>query len=140
MRLSRVAFISCHGYLDPSSGAARATRELLELLAARGADGRALATGVLDFRAETPLERVLGTAGVPVRRGRAVLCGGGSVPAFDLVLGGARVTLLATASSRIERSPTGASRRRCSTWPSRSSSASGRRCCSPTAATPPIAS
>jgi hypothetical protein len=35
MRLSRVAFISCHGYLDPSSGAARATRELL---ASRGAD------------------------------------------------------------------------------------------------------
>jgi hypothetical protein len=30
MRLSRVAFISCHGYLDPSSGAARATREALD--------------------------------------------------------------------------------------------------------------
>src|SRR5262245_23247728 len=107
MRLSRVAFISCHGYLDPSSGAARATRELLELLATRGADCRALATGVLDFRAETPLERVAGTAGVPVRRGRAVLGGGGSMPAFDLVLGGVRVTLLATGSSRIERSPDG---------------------------------
>jgi hypothetical protein len=97
MRLCRVAFISCHGYLDPSSGAARATRELLELLAARGADCRALTTGVLDFRAEHALERGLGAARVPVRRGRAILCCGGSVPAFDLVLGGVRVTLLATA-------------------------------------------
>jgi hypothetical protein len=44
-----LAFI--HSYLDPSSGAALATRELLELLATRGWDCRALICGVLDYRA-----------------------------------------------------------------------------------------
>ena len=37
----RLLFASIHSYLDPSSGAALATRELLELLAARGWDCRA---------------------------------------------------------------------------------------------------
>ena len=38
MSLERLLFASIHGYLDPSSGAALATRDLLELLAARGVD------------------------------------------------------------------------------------------------------
>ena len=52
----RLLFASIHSYLDPSSGAALATRELLELLAARGWDCRALTCGVLDYQNETPLE------------------------------------------------------------------------------------
>ncbi len=34
----RVLFASCHGYIDPSSGAAISARHLLELLVARGHD------------------------------------------------------------------------------------------------------
>jgi len=44
----RLLFSSVHCYLDPSSGAALCARELLELLAARGADCRVLATGIVD--------------------------------------------------------------------------------------------
>ena len=36
MNANRLLFASIHCYLDPSSGAAICTRELLELLAARG--------------------------------------------------------------------------------------------------------
>jgi hypothetical protein len=54
-------FASIHSYVDPSSGAALATREVLELLAARGWDCRAFTCGVLDYQNETPLEDVLAT-------------------------------------------------------------------------------
>jgi glycosyltransferase involved in cell wall biosynthesis len=97
----RLLFASVHGYVDPSSGAAQATRDLLELLAARGHDCRVLSTGVLDYRGETPLAGVLAAPGVPPRRAR--LSAGGEADVFDLELHGVRATLLATASSRIER-------------------------------------
>ncbi len=45
----RLLFASIHSYLDPSSGAAVGTRELLDLLAARGMDCRVLCAGVLDY-------------------------------------------------------------------------------------------
>ena len=51
----RLLFASIHSDLDPSGGAALSTRELLELLAARGADCRALTAGVLDYERETTL-------------------------------------------------------------------------------------
>jgi glycosyltransferase involved in cell wall biosynthesis len=105
VRVTRIAFISCHSYLDPSSGAARSIRDLLEMLVARGADCRALSTGVLDFRHETPLQAALNTLGVPIRPARATLTPNGEVGVFDLVLRGVRVTLLPTASSRLGRSP-----------------------------------
>ena len=44
----RLLFGSIHCYLDPFSGAALCTRELLELLATRGMDCRVLTTGILD--------------------------------------------------------------------------------------------
>ena len=44
----RLLFSSIHCYLDLSSGAALCTREVLELLAARGMDCRVLTTGILD--------------------------------------------------------------------------------------------
>jgi hypothetical protein len=45
----RLLFASVHSFLDPSSGAALATRDVLELLATRGWDCRAHGCGVLDY-------------------------------------------------------------------------------------------
>ena len=101
----RVLFASTHGYLDPSSGAALATRDLLELLAGRGHDCRALATGVLDYEGETRLDEVLDGLGLDPRRVAAGLGNGHSVEVHDLELGGVRVTLMPTGSSRAERAP-----------------------------------
>ena len=103
----RLLFSSIHSYLDPSSGAALATRELLELLAARGMDCRVLCTGVLDYERETPLDELLASLGLPVSRFQAALGGGRTSDVLDLTVGGVRVTLLPTASSRAERSPDG---------------------------------
>jgi hypothetical protein len=101
----RLLFASIHSYLDPSSGAALATRELLELLAARGWDCRALTCGVLDYQNETPLEGVLAAIERPTARVGAALSRGGEAEVFDLELNGVRVTLLPTAYSRAERAP-----------------------------------
>lgn len=105
MTLERLLFASCHGYVDPSNGAATATRDLMELLASRGVDCRVLSTGILDYHQETPLGPILDGLGVEVRRSRASLSGGDTADVYDLDLGGVRVTLLPTASSRIEHSP-----------------------------------
>ena len=105
MGLERLLFASCHGYIDPSNGAATATRDLLELLATHGVDCRVLSTGVLDFGGETPLGPILAELGVPVRTASAALTAGRAVAVYDLELGGVRVTLLPTASSRLERAP-----------------------------------
>src|SRR4051794_37157852 len=110
----RILFASTHGYLDPSSGAALATREILELLVARGADCRVLSTGVLDYEQETSLEEVVTTLELPAQRRRVVLGRpvvarspdiATSVEVIDMTVGGVRVTLMPTASSRPERSP-----------------------------------
>ena len=101
----RLLFASTHSYLDPSSGAALATRELLELLAKRGWDCRALTCGVLDYQNETPLEEVLAAIERPSSRVGAALSRGGEVEVFDLELDGVRLTLLPTAYSRPERAP-----------------------------------
>ncbi len=105
MKLTRLLFASIHGYLDPSSGAATATRDLLELLAAQGVDCRVLSTGVLDYFQETPLEPILSELGVPVRQPEAVLSWGEMLRVFDLELAGVRITLMPTASSHMGRSP-----------------------------------
>jgi glycosyltransferase involved in cell wall biosynthesis len=101
----RLLFASIHSYLDPSSGAALATREVLQLLAACGWDCRALTCGVLDYAEETPLEDVLSVLERPSPRVGAALSLGGDAEVFDLELDGVRVTLLPTASSRGERAP-----------------------------------
>ena len=69
----RLLFASIHSYLDPSGGAALSTRELLELLAARGADCRVLTAGVLDYERETTLDEVLAGLDLPSQRFRADL-------------------------------------------------------------------
>src|ERR1700722_10857677 len=102
---NRLLFASIHSYLDPSSGAALATRELLELLAGRGWDCRALTCGVLDYQNETPLEDVLAAIERPSQRVGAALSRGGEAEVFDFALDGVRVSLLPTAYSRAERAP-----------------------------------
>src|SRR5271157_3438393 len=64
----RLLFSSIHCYLDPTSGAALCTRELLELLAGRGTDCRVLTIGILDPVRETSLGDVFATLELPVRR------------------------------------------------------------------------
>ena len=101
----RLLFSSIHCYLDPSSGAALCTRELLELLAARGMDCRVLTTGVLDPERETTLDEVLATLELPCQRFWAELGAGRTAKVIDLSVSGVRVTLMPTASSRADRSP-----------------------------------
>jgi glycosyltransferase involved in cell wall biosynthesis len=102
----RLLFASIHSYLDPSSGAALATRELLELLAARDWDCRAFTCGVLDFAHETPLEEVLASVEHPTPPVTAALSRGGHAEVFDLESNGVRITLLPTAHSRADKAPT----------------------------------
>ncbi len=52
----RLLFSSVHCDLDPSGGAALCTREMLEPLAARGMDCRALTMGIMDPERETSLD------------------------------------------------------------------------------------
>ena len=111
MSLQRVLFASTHCLVDPSSGAALATRDILELLAARGVDCRALCGGVLDYEKSTPAEAVLDALAVPYRRAEASLSDGLAAAALDLELGRVRVTLVPTASSRAEHAPTPAEAR-----------------------------
>ena len=102
MSKHRLLFVSVHSYLDLSSGAALATRDLLELLAARGWDCRALACGVLDYDEETPLEDVLAAMDRPFSRAGAAPRGG-EAEVLDLEVNGVRVTLLPTAHSRAQQ-------------------------------------
>src|SRR5438105_3648260 len=123
----RLLFASIHSYLEPSGGAALSTRELLALLATRGADCRALTAGVLDYERETTLDEVLAGLEMPSQRFKVDLvrpvvdtvmarspdhpvvarspCLATSVEVIDLTVECVRVTLMPTASSRAERSP-----------------------------------
>ena len=84
---------------------ALSTRELLEMLAARGADCRVLTAGVLDYERETTLDEVLAGLDLTSQRFQADLGLGGLAEVIDLAVNGVRVTLMPTASSRAERSP-----------------------------------
>lgn len=105
MSLSRLLFASCHSYVDPSSGAAWATRDVLELLVACGVECRAITTGVLSYERETALAPVLRALEVPLRPFTTAREQGEAVDACEFQLGGVGVTLIRTASSRIERAP-----------------------------------
>ncbi len=107
MSRPRLLFASIHGYLDPSGGAALATRELLELLAARGWDCRALTCGILDFERETSVDELLARLELAgsARRMAAAIGGSATAAVVDLEVGGVRVTMMPTASSRAVRAP-----------------------------------
>jgi hypothetical protein len=89
----RLLFAAIHSHFDSSSGAALATREMLELLAGRGMDCRVLSAGVLDHERETSLDDVLATLELPARRFQAELARGGSAEVIDLSVNGVGVTL-----------------------------------------------
>src|SRR5258705_8865073 len=125
----RLLFASIHCYLDPSGGGALSMRELLELMAARGADCRVLTAGILDYERETTLDEMLAGLDLPSQRFRADLRHpvvdavvarspdlatshpvvarspdlATSVEVIDLTVGGVRLTLVPTASSRAEQ-------------------------------------
>ncbi len=102
----RLLFYSIHCHLDPSSGAALCTRELLELLAGRGMDCRVLTTGILDPEGESSLDELLATLELPAGRFQAQLGPGRAAQVVvDLDVNGVRVTVMPVASSRAERSP-----------------------------------
>ncbi|MGO8897645.1 MAG: hypothetical protein ACLQU5_04765 [Isosphaeraceae bacterium] len=64
-----------------------------------------LTTGILDPERETSLDEVLATLELPVQWFQAELRPGGSAEVIDLGVNGVRVTLMPTASSCAERSP-----------------------------------
>ena len=66
----------------------------------------------------------------PYRRVQAELRTGGAAEVIDLGLNGVRVTLSPRRPAAPSGRPTRGMRRFSSNWPSRSSSGSGRRCCS----------
>jgi len=101
----RLLFASIHSDLDLSSGAALATRVLLELLAGSDMDRRVLSAGVLDHERGTSLDEVLATLELTVRRFLAELGPGRSAEVIDLAVKGVRLALMPTASSPAERSP-----------------------------------
>jgi glycosyltransferase involved in cell wall biosynthesis len=103
--VKRLLFVSLHSYLDPSSGAALCTRELLERLNARGVECRAFTAGLLDYEQETRLEAVLDTLDAPYQSVRASLSGDRFANVLDLTLAGVRVTLLPTSSSHPPHAP-----------------------------------
>jgi glycosyltransferase involved in cell wall biosynthesis len=107
MTANRLLFASIHCYLDPASGAALCSREVLELLSARGWDCRALTCGILDYREETSVDELLDKVELSgaARRMNAALPRGGAAEVVDLEAGGVRVTILPMSSSRAERAP-----------------------------------
>ena len=67
----RLLFASYHGYVDPSSGAAIATRDLLELLVARAWDARVLCGPALDFERGASLRQLLSDQQIAYRERRS---------------------------------------------------------------------
>jgi glycosyltransferase involved in cell wall biosynthesis len=98
-------FASVHSYLDPSSGAALATRDLLELMAARGWECRALTAGLLDYEQDTPFAIVLESLGLAYDEARIMLARGGESSVYQLEVNGVCVTTMPTHSSRPDRAP-----------------------------------
>ena len=128
MKTGRLLFASIHCYLDPSSGAALATRELLELLAARGWDCRAVTCGILDYQRETSLDdaledpraRGLGPAAERLARARRGRGGGRPGARWRARHGDAHGLQPGRACTRTRSMASGSS-----TWPGRCSAGSG---------------
>jgi glycosyltransferase involved in cell wall biosynthesis len=93
----RLLFGSHHSYWDPSSGAALATRDLLELMASRGWSCEVFCGPQLDFEQETSLRELLDRQGVPYQLRS---CSIGPAP-FQLLRwrqGGVPITIYAPAN------------------------------------------
>jgi glycosyltransferase involved in cell wall biosynthesis len=103
-RHPRVLFASWHCYLDLSSGAALATRDLLELLAARGWDCRVLCGPLLDYDAPPSTEALLQIQGLPFQQ-QPVHVNGAPFQVFQLTRHGVPVTLFDLAGPARRRMP-----------------------------------
>ena len=68
---TRLLFASYHCYADPSSGAAIATRDLLELLAPRAWDARVFCGPALDFERGESFRQLLSDQGTAYRERRS---------------------------------------------------------------------
>ena len=101
----KILFASTHGLLDPSSGAALCTRDMLELLAGAGHDCRSITTGVLDYEGHTPLADVMAAEGWTDPPVETWLSDGRSVLIHDVFLNGVRMTMVPTRESRAHLSP-----------------------------------
>ncbi|WP_165070893.1 glycosyltransferase [Paludisphaera rhizosphaerae] len=97
--LRRLLFASVHGYVDPSSGAACATRDALELLASRGVECRVASTGILSYDRARPVEPLLEAAGVASASDPGA---GGPLGIWSFDLGGVAVRMVRTRSSRLQ--------------------------------------
>jgi hypothetical protein len=99
-RTPRLLFCSYHRLVDPSSGAALATCDLLELLAARGWACGTFCGPHLDFEQAPPSTEVLRARGLPytARSGRA---GDRPFSLFQLVQGGVAVSVFGPFRSRV---------------------------------------
>lgn len=103
-RLRRLLFASVHGYVDPASGAACATRDVLGLLAARGVECRVASMGALPPASSRPMAELLGSIGAAASPEPWPDLGPtASGWAFDL--DGVGVRLLRTRSNRVGESP-----------------------------------
>ena len=83
----RMLFASYHCYLDPSSGAAIATRDLLELLASHGWGVRVFCGPTLDFERRESLAQLLSDQGIAFEE-RTCRQGGGPSPPAPLARAG----------------------------------------------------
>lgn len=88
----RLLFCSYHSFWDPSSGAAVSTRDLLEMLAARGWACGVLCGPHLDYERGRPPEQVLRARGVPVQSARAT-AGGVAYTLHHAIANGVPLTL-----------------------------------------------
>lgn len=103
--MPRLLFASYHSYLDPASGAALATRDLLELLAARGWACAACTAAVTDFDQDVSPERLLAEHGLAadVRKSTAPPA---PFTLYHFVQAGVPVTLFRHHAAEPRREPT----------------------------------
>lgn len=104
--LPRLLFASWHAYLDHSSGAALATRDLFEDLAAHGWDCRVVCGPHFDFGDGRGIPDVLRDLGVPYHVERCAPRAGAAYELFHLTTRGVPVTLYRPAGFDPARAPT----------------------------------
>jgi glycosyltransferase involved in cell wall biosynthesis len=104
MAKPRLLFCSYHSYLDPSSGAALATRDLLELLTSAGWPCAVLTGPDLDYEQGSSLESLLRAQNIPFqfRPGPAF---GADCTLYHYVRNGVAVHLFGAADARPRQEP-----------------------------------
>ncbi len=108
----RLLFASIGSYIDLSSGAALCTKELLELLASRGMDCRALCAGVLDHERDATPGDVVASVGLPTYRFQEEQAAGRSAEATLINLQPSKgMTVFARVATELNRKKPGEGKR-----------------------------